>query len=433
MATAMQPSIEALLAQLPRPSLESLIADKVRSGTIAYREVLAWLPQSMRRSKTGSAIPAQNNLPPRLPWLAIAGVVACLPLQQRLVCATVVCKSWRRLRDDPSLWATLTAAPLPKWLQDLGLSQLVKWLPAPHRVLRFDLDTKKNDCVPNLHRLLSMLTGLKSLCLAGYKITNGHVGHLARLPVAAELVDLTLDVYSSVSEATILRLLSNTSKLQCLGLSRRHMNLKLLQQVAGFVARRPSSALGLLELRCTQRADSLMGPGHGGLEWNTVRELGQLFPTLRKLDAGDFCGNCPPTGILVVPMQQLQNLTVRSIADCSDMNERADRSEMLLALLSSCPSLRSLSFCAGNRYYELEGQHTGRYTLSRQALAGLPPSLVDLHLVEVSLTPTLFVTCSLPLLQRLHVRRCGPYAEASVHELCHRCPCLKVQACVVEA
>ena len=432
-------TIYTLLAQLPRCTLESLMAEKVMNGTIAQSEILCLLPgrnstvEAECAALSGNEAMRQPSVcqssegPCCLPWTVILDILEYLPLKQRFLCSISVSKGWQRLRDEVSLWQSLVAgsafAGIPSWLQRGGFAKLVRWLPAPQQVTMLVLHTEKEDFVPDLCDLLSLLTGLKRLCLAGYKISNVLLNHLADLPLAGQLQDLTLDVYSRVFGATILRLLSKTSKLQGLGLSRRHMNLELLRQFADCVRARSHASPDFVELRCTGRSDSMLGPSHGGLEWNLVRELGQLFPCLQKLHAEDLCGICPPTEPLIAPMLHLQTLLVRHVLGahfCSDL------SEFLVALLLSCPALQYLAFCGSSRCGH------GRGFLSGDTFSRLPASLVALDLESVCLHPSLVESCSLPHLQRLQVRDCGPHAGAAVRKLTQQCSNLKLQACTVE-
>ncbi|KAK0154125.1 S-phase kinase-associated protein 2 [Merluccius polli] len=319
--------------------------------------------RSRRRKETSSGL-SWDHLPDEL----ILRILFCLPLSN-LLRTSLVCKRWRRLAFDESLWhsvdldgVTNMAAAL-----ELLLTAGVRRLRCPRtfiqdlhpvHVVQMDL-SNCNISAETLEVMLSRCSALTHLSLEGLELSDRILHHLSQNP---EMIELNMGGCAGFSPEPLGRMLQSFSKLERLNISWCEFSLDHVKAVVGNL----SSSITELNL--------------SGYRENFAQEdlevLVERCPDIVTLDISDSVflrTTCIPT------LQQLMNLKHLSLSRCYQIYAAAlgDVGEKFTALrlldaFGLIPDPRVFS-----KTYEIK--HIAVNTRAISMIARPTPVLTDVH------------------------------------------------------
>ena len=444
-------STNTLLGRCSREALESLLSHAIATGVCPSTETV--------KAKLADPLHTQELQRPRvaadtrligtgifeaLPLDVLVHLIRLVPLEERLACAQVVCKSWRSLRQCTELWAGLAfglsdfdaeyASKVALHPQAINGSvvladvpRFMRFLPDCSAVTELHLQVESNKVsLPTAKRLLTALPQLRVLSLGGTRASISLLTHLGkcecvksqRLTSLYLAEDVTADVALIKKLPRLTRLTATVPKLQ-LG--------QVLREARGGAAPLLTHLSMLGWKSCTYARLASMGADLPELEQLCIQQMespGSWPYANDPFFAVRAGGPYRSVGTSVVhAMPRLRSLCIRALTSfrsrwlCTN-----DMRSVMEQLLPACPALEKLHLC-----------HTATMPQGVDAvlpgmggsLCHLPAGLKELALGDFTLEADAFVLCALPQLAWLSLGKCGPHAPALADALKAAAPRLR--------
>ena len=420
--------LEHVIAKCPRAELEDLILASAKEAKPVTREDLeaaaarhapppkAVIELGNEREGTGAfdAIDTQ----------CLGAILEQLPTSDRLTLASVVCKSWRRLRMAKGLWTSfcLNEVPLvlrggtqPIWppiagvlrphsrergpgrLRTVAATQLLDWIVDKDGVFELGVDTSEGALSAELvSAAIKAFPNLRSLSLSGKQILARTLR--TRYPCQTTLRTLVVghSVLSGVRGA-LASFLGSCKSLETLSAPAELATFEVLEAAStAWKEARGGAAPLLANLKVHGYAayndvfavPAAVGSWFGNLETFafTPRVFGDTFdavPTFAKMD-------------------RLKSLHLGPLARYSSTITTLELHALLAQVLPAAPNLEHL-WVEGGRPSGRDAEDV-ELPMIADALSNLPPSLKVLDLQDVELAGDNFVTHSL---KELRLRKCA--------------------------
>ena len=447
-------STSTLLGRCSREALESLLSHAIATGVCPSVEtVKAKLPDAQHTHEiqrphvaADARLIGTGNFE-ALPLDVLVHLIRLVPLEQRLACAQVVCKSWRSLRQCTELWAGLAfghndfdaryaskVALHPQAINGsvvlANVPRFMRFLPDCSAVTELHLQVDSNKVsLPTAKHLLTALPQLRVLSLGGKRASISLLTHLGKCDCvkSQRLTSLYLaeDVTAGYVDLIqkLPRLTAAVPKLQ-LG--------QVLREARGGAAPLLTHLSMLAWKSCTYARLASMGADLPELEQLRIQQMESPGSWPYANDPFFMVGAGGPyrsVGTSVVhAMPRLRSLSIlglnsfRSQWLCTN-----DMRSVMEQLLPACPALEELHLCH-TVTPRPEDSGLGMDAVlpgMGGSLCHLPAGLKELSLGNVILEADAFALCALPQLAWLSLGKCGPHAPALADALKFATPQLR--------
>lgn len=436
------PTNAQLIARCSRADLEQLIGCMLNEQKIGRSDLLALLPHE-RRGTASAALECDGHWMNTGPFELLSvdllmDIFQHVPFEERLTCATEVCKSWRGLQAFDHLWRTIRASTFSIGVKvdDTGFVRLLNHI-GPSRVHKMELwDVGDRLATDTWKKAIKLCPQLRELVIHGdKKVTASTLHDISKQPYLTSLkrLDVQLGVHSGgirdAAKVTALRsCIAAAHSLEEVFLPDELFSLSNLQSLAA-QWRTARGGMGAKPLLTTLRAKfERTAPRHPDL----LVALNGLFPELRHLSlCGFFFGTFSAP---VEPMLNLRELSIGNLFSQANLirYSSAEFQSVLRAVVVACPSLEALDANAPMDLHLWQDMKNhpdcsivqARFSQSApvigDVLHGLPPSLKRLDLSGMQLSATSLIPSKLPNLKYASFPGCGhgarPLAEALVAE-----------------
>jgi len=423
--------LEHVIARCPRAELEDLILASAKKNEPVTREDLeaaaarhapppkAVIELGNEREGTGAfdAIDTQ----------CLGAILEQLPTSDRLTLASVVCKSWRRLRMAKGLWTSfclnevppvLLGSKVPIWppladvlrphsrdrgprrLRTVGATQLLDWIVDKDGVVELGVDTSDGALSAELaSAAIKSFPNLRSLALQGKQILARTLR--TRYPCQTTLRTLVVgnSVLSGVRGA-LASFLSSCKSLETLCAPAELATFEVLEAAAAAWKEARGGAPPLLAKL------KIHGYGHYNADPFAVpAAAGNWFGNLETFS---FSPRVFGATSFTVPsfskMDRLKSLHLGPLSRYSGNITTQELHALLAQVLPAAPNLEHL-WVQGGRSSRRDAEDEELPRLA-DALATLPPSLKKLDLMDVAIESKNLVTHSLPKQGSVFVRDC---------------------------
>lgn len=434
-----------LIARLGRADLEALVLEHIGNGArLTLESLKALLPEQARAAELPRAPPVargeERTGTGRFDDISdecLLMIFRQLPLRSRLTFTITVCKAWRSLRAEPSLWMDL--GPLhgthgnPQHLLSTnttvvpvnndGLRRLISWVPSLANISHFDLDTSERIGPDVVKLCLKQLPNLTSLRLAGKKVTAAAIKALPPLP---KLTDLTLGegAYHGDESKEVLR---KTPLLQKITLP-PHGNLQMVANALQ-IARNGGTPL-ITDISITS--------SWGATSCAQLENLGKQYPELGRLSFKEVSFRLYVADLNwnVAQMSRLTELSILKFCTFSNHMSTHQFTNIFPTLLAACPALTHLTLHHGVHHItgkeRKEGKVLDPFPRANGIFQHLPSTLRYLSLADIVLACGDIDCLITPDLSRVRMRNCGPDSPALAAELMSQSNKLDGTTCTVD-
>jgi hypothetical protein len=373
-----------------------------------------------------------------------------LEFKDRLLVVSQVCKGWRALRREPSLWRTLAlCAPA---FSGAGAVAFVcsprSPLASASAVESLELHGDKAFDAKAFKAVLKHLTHARRVTLSGKKLSPDAVALLAKPGRGAPLEHLSVGKCSNNAIATtlldVLRASPALRELAC-DIS---LDAAWLDAAAGRTAAARDGGASLLT---TLSVGTRFGGMDAGLHVGALARMGPTFPELSSLSiqalkgvelSGPLGYGYAPHGLGAgapawAPMPALREQRIESVGAwySAKLTRSAQLQDLLGRIAAAAPRLTLLHVSRGMEYLSHTELKAGRtFTPLPSVGAGMcgiasMAALQELKLSYVAITAADVAAADLPCLERLELRVCGAHAAAAAAALVKAAP--KLQALTV--
>lgn len=417
--------LEHVIAKCPRAELEDLLLASARTNEPVTREDLeaaaarhapppkAEIQLGGEREGTGAFDAVDNQ--------CLGHILEQLPTGDQLTMATVVCKSWRRLRTAKGLWTSfcLNEVPLvlrggsqpiwppiedvlrnhtrergPRRIRTVGAAQLIDWVADKDAVVELGVDTSEGALSPELASAAIMaFPNLRSLALQGKQI----LARTLRTRYPCQLTLRTLVVGDSVLsgvKAALRSFLISCKSLETLCCPSELATYEVLELASTAWKEARGGAAPLLS--------KLKLHGYGGYNADPFAVPAQVGSWFGNLETFSFSPRVFGADFGTVPrfekMGRLKSVHIGPLARYNGNVTTLELNTLLAQLLAASPNVEHIWVQAGRANGTSDDDPLPRY-----GAHPLPPSLRVLDLMEVELAPERFVTHSL---KELRLRDC---------------------------
>ena len=374
------------------------------------------------------------------PEIFYAQILLKVELADRLTCAIAVCKSWRTLQKEPSLWRDIRVRqsadqiiivdgiekPLDDddlVVDDAGLERLLNTIDASNvrRFRSYVSDHALSLSSEGIKHALSRFTQLDGLDLSGSCASLSRISDLLRhaiqQPWIQTLKELILYEHAPLMDS--MALASACVNLESLTAEPRVMTASNLTALASAWSEARGAPPALKQIRMY---------GIATVHLQNLVSVGSLFPALETLYLSPFAFDLTTA---MAPMNSLLHLIIDRLFDEDDGHTMATTEGMeatIRAMLTASPNLQTFQLLHG----ESKGNPRSAYPGVGTSLTLLPRTLERLYLSDVTLLRADDIDgAALPNLKFLTMLRCGAASIEIETRLIAQCPKLRWQTCCV--
>jgi hypothetical protein len=373
-----------------------------------------------------------------------------LDFAERLLCVSQVCKGWRALRREPSLWRSLAlCAPA---FSGAGAVAFVcsprSPLASPAAVESLELHGDKAFDAKAFKAVLKHLSHARRVTLSGKKLSPDAVALLAKPGRGAPLERLSVGKCSNIAiAATLLDVLRASPALRELACD-ISLDAAWLDAAA---ARTAAARDGGASLLTCLSVGTRFGGMDAGLHVGAMARMGPTFPELHSLSVQALKGvdlaaamggyGYAPHGLGAgapawAPMPALRELRIESVGSwySTKLTRSAQLQDLLGRIAAAAPRLTLLHVSRGMEYLSHTEIKSGRQFTPLPAVgAGMSgiaslAALEELKLSYVAVSAADVAGADLPSLARLELRVCGAHAAAAAAALVKAAPKLTTLA-----
>ena len=357
-------------------------------------------------------------------------ILLCLPIKDKLLCVTEVCKGWRSLRRSAVLWRSLNL----NWtvFSAAGLVDFVTGprspLPSAACVESLTLDGAKKFDAKSFKAVLKALTSATDVSLSGKKLSKDAVSFLVK-PRAAPLRSLKLSKVTD-GEAAVLDILGASPQLESLAI-----DFAVTEQWLGAAGARAAAARGGgVPLLSKLTVGEWLGGWQSGMYASAFGRLGIAFPELAEVTLEALIPQASTAMGAWAPMPALRSLTIKGVGSAFGSRAVTDAwlQDFMKRLAAAAPNLRRLHFNRGSEYISHTEIKAGRKFVALPKIGGPDLSgigalqqLEELELLSIHVEAADALGASLPNLQRLVLRNCGTHAAAAAAAIAGNAPRLR--------
>jgi hypothetical protein len=403
----------------------------VNSGPFKYLDaevrsplarVSTWPPPHLHTLTRARALRTQLHL----------RIFGSLDFTERLLCVSEVCKGWRALRREPSLWRSLAlCAPA---FSGAGAVAFVcsprSPLASPAAVERLELHGGSAFDAKAFKAVLKQLSHARDVALSGKKLSPDTLALLAKPGRGAPLERLSVGKCSGAT-STLLGVLRASPALRELACDISLDAAWLNAAAARTAATRDGGASLLTRLAVGAR----VGAMDAGLHVGAFARMSLAFPELSSLAIQTLKG-AETAGLgapVWAPMPALRELRIEAMgtAYSAKLTRSAQLQELLGRIAAAAPRLTLLHVSRGCEWLSQADVKAGRVFTPLPAVgAGMSgiaslAALEELKLSYVAVSAADVAAADLPSLQRLELRACGAHAAAAAAALARGAPKLR--------